>query len=198
MAKKMFVIGLTGSIGMGKSTACKMFRECGYASLSSDQIVHDLCGEKGKATPKIAKLFPLAVGKHGVDRQKLGELVLADEEKFDKLEKILHPFVFAACKDFVRQEKKKKSKGVVLEIPLLFETGFNTKCDVTVCVSATADLQKERVMKRRGMTPKKMKVLLKRQMPDREKRARADFIIRSDKGLQEMHRQIVELCKSLS
>lgn len=202
---KTLVIGITGSIGMGKSTAAKMFMACRCPSapafhlsgLSADQIVHDLYGPSGEATPKIAKLFPSVVDKRGVDRKKLAQEILGDHCKLKQIEDIIHPLVFKACRAFVAQEKKKGTCGVVLEIPLLFETGYNTKCDVTVCVSATALQQKERVLKRKGMTAQKLRALLKQQWSDRAKRQKADYVIRSDKGLVDMRRQVTDLCRSL-
>lgn len=194
---KTQIIGLTGSIGMGKSTALKMFKACGLLTLSADEIVHELYQADGKGTRRIAKFFPSAVGPKGVDRQKLAALVLNDETKIKKIEQIIHPLVFQVCRAFIVHAKKDKAKGVVLDIPLLFETGFDRKCDTTVCVTAPASVQKERVLKRKGMTAAKLRAILKNQMSSREKKARAAYVIRSDKGFASMRGQITNLCATL-
>ncbi len=195
---KTIVIGLTGSIGMGKSTALKMFGACGFSTLSADAIVHDLCKAKGAATRKILKHFPNVEGKDGVDRKALAREVLGNNDAIKTLESILHPLVFKACKAFVTEQRNKRALAVVLEIPLLFETGYHRQCDITVCVSATRAIQKERVLKRKHMTPKALRALLQKQMPDREKRSLADFVIKSDKGMANMRAQIKTLCDGLT
>lgn len=196
-SKKTIVIGLTGSIGMGKSTALKMFGACGFATLSADAIVHDLFCENGAATRKILKLFPEAKSKDGVDRKRLAARVFGDASAMTALENILHPLVFRACQKFVTEQRRNRAQAVVLEIPLLFETGYNTTCDVSVCVSCSQKIQKERVLKRKGMTPKILRDILKKQMPDREKKQLADYVIRSDYGVADMRAQIKDLCAAL-
>lgn len=195
--RKTLVIGLTGSIGMGKSTASKMFAALGLPVLSADTIVHDLFAAGGEGTKKIARLYPEAVGAKGVNRAKLSKLVFDDKERLCWLEDLIHPLVFKACSKFIREQKRAKAPAVILEIPLLFETGYDASCDFTVCVSATAALQKKRVLKRKGMTPAKLRAVLTRQMPDKEKKKRADFVITSSKGRADTRAQIKLLCKRL-
>jgi len=187
---KTIVIGLTGSIGMGKSTCAKMFARLGVPVLGADRIVHALLAEGGAAFKKIKKVYPETEGHNGISRKKLAALVFEDPQKLKWLEDMLHPLVFKACRSFVRAEAGKKAKAVVLEIPLLFETGFDESCDIVVCASAPARIQKERVMSRPHMTAKKFRAVLAKQMPDAEKRLRADFVIRTDKDFADTRAQI--------
>ena len=195
--KKTIVIGLTGSIGMGKSTCAKMFARLGVPVLGADAIVHDLLAKGGAAEKKIAKLYPETAGARGINRRKLAALVFGDAQRLRWLENLLHPLVFAECKKFIRSQKQKGAKAALLEIPLLFETGFDQSCDITICASCSAALQKERVMKRKHMTAQKLRAVLKKQMPDKEKRARAHFVIRTDKGLADTRRQIEALWEGI-
>jgi len=194
---KTIVIGLTGSIGMGKSTCARMMSKLGLAVLSADQIVHGLLAKGGAAEKKIARLYPFTSGPTGINRTKLAALVFQDPAKLAWLEGLLHPLVFKKCQAFIRAERKKKTAGVVLEIPLLFETGFDAACDVTVCVSASSRIQKARVLARKHMTPQKMRAFLKKQWPDALKRERADYIIRTDKNIPDTRRQIKLLWQSI-
>lgn len=191
---KTKVIGLTGSIGMGKSTTTKMFAAQGIPSISADKIVHELMSPGGGADKKLRKAFPEAYDGRGLNRHKLFTVVFPHEEKIKLLESILHPLVFRMCARFSNEQKRKGAKVVVLEIPLLFETGYERFCDYTVCVSASPHVQKARVLTRKGMTPAKFKEIAKRQMPDKIKRARADFVIRTDKGLADARRQVKVFC----
>ncbi|HBM90257.1 MAG TPA: dephospho-CoA kinase [Rhodospirillaceae bacterium] len=188
--KKPLLIGLTGSIGMGKSTAAKRFAALGLPVFCADDVVHILLAEEGSAKTKIMKLFPQAIQAGQISRKKLGKLVFEDSEKREKLEKVLHPLVRKAEKTFWEKAKKDKVRAVLFDIPLLFETGVDKKCDITLCVSASAEIQKERVLRRKNMTEDRFHAILKQQMPDAEKKRRATFIITSDDERGDMYRQI--------
>ncbi len=178
----MLIIGLTGSIGMGKSTVAKRFVENGIAVCDADAEVHKLYGPGGAAVAPIEAAFPGVTGAGGVDRPKLGASLLADPSGFKRLEAIVHPLVREAERDFLVAEKDRGAAMAVLEIPLLFEGKGHTQVDVTVVVSAPADVQRARVLERPGMSPEKLEQILSRQTPDAEKRARADFVV--DTGLE--------------
>lgn len=191
----MLVIGLTGSIGMGKSAAATHFARAGVPVFDADAEVHRLYA--GKAVPAIAAVFPNAVRGGKVDRSLLAQEVAGSPERLKTLESIVHPMVVKAEIDFLREQDRRGAKLAVLEIPLLFETGAKSRVDVTVVVSAPAEAQKMRVLARPGMTEAKLAGLLKRQLPDREKRARADFVVDSDTSLAHMQAQIDSLIESL-
>ena len=191
----MLVIGLTGSIGMGKSAAATHFARAGVPVFDADAEVHRLYA--GKAVPAIAAVFPNAVRGGKVDRSLLAQEVAGSPERLKTLESIVHPMVVKAEIDFLREQDRRGAKLAVLEIPLLFETGAESRVDVTVVVSAPAEAQKMRVLARPGMTEAKLAGLLKRQLPDREKRARADFVVDSDTSLAHMQAQIDSLIESL-
>jgi len=171
----MFVLGLTGSIGMGKSTAAAMFRAEGIAVHDADAVVHALY--RGEAAPVIEAAFPGTTRDGVVDRGLLGARVLDDPAALARLEAIMHPLVAASRDAFLTEAEKKGARLVVLDVPLLFETGGDRRVDAVVLVTATEAVQKERVSQRPGMTPERLAVILARQMPDAEKRARAHFII---------------------
>ena len=171
----MLIIGLTGSIGMGKSTAAARFAANGIAVFDADAKVHELYA--GALVPPIEAAFPGTTSRGKVDRAKLSAALLASPEKFRSLEAIVHPRVRAAERDFIRAEAAKGAPMAVLEIPLLFESGGNEAVDVVVVVSASAEVQRKRVLMRPDMTAEKLDRLLLRQMPDAEKRARADFVV---------------------
>lgn len=173
----MKIIGLTGGIGMGKSTAAAMLRKFGLPVHDSDHAVHTMLAKGGAAVKKIAHLFPDALEDGAIDRAKLGQIVFADTKKLRQLEKILHPMVQKEEKDFLRAMKRESHRAVVLEIPLLFETGAEKRCDVVLCVSAPVKVQKQRVLKRKNMTVKKLTAILARQMPAPKKRKMADFVV---------------------
>jgi dephospho-CoA kinase len=191
----MLVIGLTGSMGMGKSTAAKQFAKAGVPVFDADVEVHRLYA--GEAVPAIAAAFPKAVRGGKVDRGLLAQEVAGSPEKLKALESIVHPMVVKAEIDFLREQEAKGAKIAVLEIPLLFETGAESRVDVTVVVSAPAEVQRSRVLARPGMTEAKLAGLLKRQLPDRDKRARADVVVDSGTSLAHMQAQIDRLLESL-
>jgi dephospho-CoA kinase len=191
----MLVIGLTGSIGMGKSAAAAHFAAKGAAVFDADAEVHRLYA--GKAVPAIAARFPNAVRAGKVDRGRLAAEVAGSPEALQTLEGIVHPLVVAAEIDFLSAAEKAGAKLAVLEIPLLFETGAETRVDVTIAVSAPAAVQKARVLARPGASEAKLAGLLQRQLPDQEKRARADFVVDSGTSLAHMRAQIDKILDSL-
>ena len=191
----MLVIGLTGSIGVGKSAAAKHFVKRGVPVCDADAEVHRLY--EGEAVPAISEAFPGAVRSGKVDRALLAQAVAGSPRKLKQLESIVHPMVVKAEIDFLREQEKQGAKLVVLEIPLLFETDALSRVDVTVVVSAPEGVQRERVLARPGMTKEKLAALLKRQSSDEEKRARSDFVVDSGTTLQDMEQQIDKLIESL-
>ena len=177
----MIVIGLTGSIGMGKSTTARFFREAGVPVHDSDDAVHRLYA--GKAAPLIEAAFPGTVKDGIVDRAVLGSRILGDAAALKTVERIVHPLVRADADAFLAGHRAAGSKLVVLDIPLLFETGGEGRVDRIVVVSAPACVQRERVLARPGMSVEKFEAILAKQVPDAEKRRRADFIVESGEGL---------------
>lgn len=186
----MFILGLTGSIGMGKSATAKMFQDVGVPVHDADATVHQLMGVGGKATSLIDTAFPGSVVKGAVDRQALGKVVFGDESALKKLESILHPLVRAEERKFLRLCQLHRNPLVVLDIPLLFETGGEKRMDAVVVVSASKTLQKKRVMARPGMNGDKFKAILKKQMPDTLKRRKADFVINTGAGYRVARDQV--------
>jgi dephospho-CoA kinase len=176
----MLVVGLTGSIGMGKSTVAARFREHGIGVCDADAAVHELYA--GAAVAPIEAAFPGVVVEGRIDRARLAARLLADPAGFKRLEAIVHPLVQAAERAFLQAEHTRGAPLAVLEIPLLFETGGDRHCDVTIVVSAPAELQRARVLARPGMTNEKFDAILARQIPDAEKRRRAEFVV--DTGLE--------------
>lgn len=191
----MLLIGLTGSIGMGKSTAANRFRANGIAVIDADAEVHKLY--RGAAVAPIESAFPGTTGPDGVDRQKLAACLLKDPAGFKRLEAIVHPLVHAAEKALLEAEAKRGADMAVLEIPLLFETGGDKRVDVTVVVSAPAAMQRQRVLDRPGMTPEKLEQILSRQMSDAEKRGRADFVVDTSNSIPETQVQIDKVIAAL-
>jgi dephospho-CoA kinase len=191
----MLVIGLTGSIGMGKSAAARHFRSRGVPVCDADAEVHRLYD--GEAVPAIATAFPKAVRGGKVDRGLLAKEVGVSPQKLKQLETIVHPMVVKGEIDFLREQEKRGAKLAVLEIPLLFETDAPSRVDVTIVVSAPEAVQRARVLARPDMTEVKFEGLLKRQLSDHEKRARADFVVDSGTTLADMERQIDKLIESL-
>ncbi len=192
----MIVLGLTGSIGMGKSTAGAMFADRGVPMISADEIVHDLYS--GKAAPLIEAAFPGTVDGGTVNREKLSAAVLNNEPAFRKLEAIIHPLVEEQRLEFVENQRRKGKSLVVLDIPLLFEGGGESAVDKVVVVSCGAEQQKQRVMKRPGMTEEKFAAILARQLPDAEKRTRADFVIDTSGSFDATRAQIDTLIDRLT
>lgn len=191
----MLIIGLTGSIAMGKSTVAKMLLDNGIPMISADQIVHDLY--EAEAVPILEKAFPGSTENNQVNREKLLSLLLKEEDGFKKLETLIHPLVRQKEWEFIKENKEKSSDLVAIEIPLLFETGAEKLMDVVLLASAPAEVQKQRVMARPGMTTEKFKTLLAKQMPDAEKRKKADFIVDTSCSLSETEDQLKEIIVSL-
>jgi dephospho-CoA kinase len=191
----MLIVGLTGSIGMGKSTVAAHFRRHGIAVCDADAEVHKLY--EGPAVPLIEAAFPGTTGSGKVDRQKLAAALLADPTAFRRLEAIVHPLVVEAERRFLREQAARGAAMAVLEIPLLLETGGETRVDVVVVCSAPPEKQRERILPRPGMTAGKLEQILGRQMPDAEKRARADFIVDTGGMLADTERQVDTLVESL-
>lgn len=178
----MIVVGLTGSIGMGKTTAANALRRMRVPVHDADAAVHRLLSKGGVAVAPIAAAFP-GVGKNGaIDRPALGALVFRDPDALARLEAIVHPLVRAESHAFLRHCAVRRAAIAVLDVPLLFETGRDRDCDVTVVVSAPAFIQAQRVLRRPGMTAERFAEIGARQMPDREKRRRADFIVCTGMG----------------
>jgi len=175
--RKILIVGLTGGIGMGKSAAAKILRGFGLPVYEADRAVHALLRKGGKGVKPVARLFPEVFKRCAIDRKRLGQIVFGRPDKLRSLEKVLHPLVRQAENEFLRKARKQKKSAAVLEIPLLFETGGHRRCDYVICVVAPKAIQKARVMQRRGMTAKKLKAILARQMPDRKKRSIADFVV---------------------
>lgn len=192
----MFVLGLTGSLGMGKSTTAKMFAAEGVPVHDADAVVHALY--EGKATPLIEDAFPGTTAGNKVDREKLGQRVIGDAAAIKRLEAIVHPLVARERDRFLAEAEASGAAVALLDIPLLFETGGEKRCDAVVVVSAPADLQRQRVLERPGMTEAKMNGILAKQMPDAEKRARADFIVDTGQGLEHAHAQVREILAQVS
>lgn len=178
----MIVLGLTGSIGMGKSTTAEMFAEAGVPVHDSDAAVHRLYA--GAAAPLVEAAFPGTVVDGVVDRARLAEAVLGRPEALARLEAIVHPLVRADADRFVAEHRARGAPLVVLDIPLLFETGGTDRVDRIAVVSAPADEQRARVLRRPGMTEEKFARILANQVPDAEKRARADYVIDTGRGLE--------------
>lgn len=178
----MWIVGLTGSIGMGKSTAGSMLRRMGAVVCDSDAVVHGLFRRGGAAVEPIAARYPDAVVDGVVDRRALGAAVFGNAEALGWLERLIHPLVGEAQRRFVASAARRGVAITVLDIPLLFETRAERRLDAVLVVSAPAVIQRRRVMARPGMTAEKLNAILGRQMPDAEKRARGDFIIPTGRG----------------
>jgi dephospho-CoA kinase len=176
----MIVLGLTGSIAMGKSTVAAMLRDMGLPVCDSDAVVHDLLAKKGAAVPAIAEAFDGVVIDGTVDRAALGKAVFGDEAALHRLETIVHPLVYDAQRRFLRIASRRRAEIAVLDVPLLFEGGGDQWCDATLVVSAPAFLQEQRALSRPGMTRQRLAATLARQMPDAEKRKRADFVVQTN------------------
>jgi len=186
----MIVLGLTGSIGMGKSTTAALFRELGAPVQDADAVVADLYGRGGKAVGLVGEAFPGSVTQGAVDRAALGAMVLGKPEALARLEAIVHPLVRAERAGFLAAAEASGAPVAVLEVQLLFEVGVHMDTDATVVVSAPEPVQRERVMARPGMTAEKLDQILARQMPDADKRARADFVIDTGQGVEHAREQV--------
>ena len=191
----MIRIALTGSIGMGKSTVATMFERAGIAVFDADAVVRQLQGAGGGLVEKIAELFPGCVRCGTLDRECLAQIVLADPAKLAALEQVVHPAVRAAREQFIADHAD--AAALVFEIPLLFETGGETEFDKIVVVSAPAAVQRKRVLERTGMTAAKLDSILARQMPDAEKRTRADFVVDTGTDLSTTESQVRDILACL-
>jgi dephospho-CoA kinase len=193
---KPFVLCLTGSLGMGKSTAAKFFAEAGVPVHDSDAVVHALY--EGEAVAAIEAAFPGTTSGGKVDRGKLAAKVIDDKAALARLEAIVHPLVAKARDKFLADAQASGAPVVVLDIPLLFEIGGSSDCDAVVVVSAPAVVQRSRALARPGMTEEKFASLLAKQMPDAEKRARADFIVDSSQSFDHARAQVHDILKAIA
>lgn len=191
----MIKIGLTGSIGMGKSTTAGFFSEAGIPVNDADRVVHELY--RGAAVEPIAALFPEAVANGVVDREALSRELTKNPARFAALEAVVHPLVRAEEEAFLKAQEKAGADIVVLDIPLLFETGAEKRVDVVVVVTCDPQIQEQRVLARAGMTRGKLKMILARQTPDSEKRRRADFVIDTGRGFDEARNAVNAVISSL-
>ena len=191
-----FILGLTGSIGMGKSAVAAMFHGLGVPVFDADAAVHALQGPGGALLGAIEAAFPGVVTPLGVDRPRLGALVFSDAAALKKIESIVHPAVAALRQDFL--ERHKSAPLVVFDIPLLFEKGGSTAVDAVLVVSATAEAQRSRVLARPGMTLEKFEKILGLQVPDAEKRERADYVIDTGTSLAETRHAVQRLVHRLT
>jgi dephospho-CoA kinase len=186
----MRVIGLTGSIGMGKSTAARMIKRCGIRVHDADAAVHRLLSRGGAAVAAVERAFPESVRDGVVDRTMLGAIVFNDKTARRQLEEIVHPLVRRASAAFLRAAARRRDRVVVLDIPLLYESGTARGFDAVIVVSAPAWLQHARVMRRAGMTEAKLAGILASQMPDSEKRRHADAVVTSAQGMATTRREL--------
>jgi len=189
------VLGLTGSIGMGKSTAARMLRRLGVPVHDADAAVHRLMVKGGRAVPEIARAFPEVVVNGAVDRQRLGARVFRDPAALRRLEAILHPMVRQEARDFVKRQRRRGAPVVVLDIPLLFETGGERLCDAVIVVSAPRFVQDARVLRRPGMTRERLAEIRARQLADAVKRRRADHVVPTGLSKRETLRELRRIVK---
>jgi dephospho-CoA kinase len=192
----MFILGLTGSLGMGKSTTARLFAEQGVPVHDADAVVHRLY--EGAAVSAIEAAFPGTSVGGKVDRGKLAERVLGDEAALDRLESIVHPLVQESERRLIAAAKARGEQMVVLDIPLLFETGADARVDAVVVVSAPPEVQRARVLARPGMTPQKLEAILAKQMTDAEKRRRADFIVDTSQGVEVARAQVRAILEAIA
>ncbi len=190
----MVILGLTGSIGMGKTTTAAMFRAAGVPVHDSDATVHRLYS--GAAAPLIEAAFPGVTESGTVDRARLGQRVLGDAEAMKRLEAIVHPLVRAQEQAFLKAAAANRAALAVIDIPLLFETGGEQRVDVIVVVSAPPDVQRQRVLSRPGMTEERFQHILSRQIPDAEKRRKAHFVVDTSLGLTSARAQVHDILRA--
>jgi dephospho-CoA kinase len=194
----MMVVGLTGSIGMGKTTTASMFKDMGVPVWDADSAVHRLYACGGVATKPVGDLFPDAVAPDGsIDRDILSKRVLNDRDKLKTLESVVHPLVGQDRAVFMAQARATNAPIAIADVPLLFETGGNAFVDKVIVVTCDAALQRQRVLERAGMSVEKFETILARQTPDHEKRARADFVITTDISLDDTREQVGKIYAQL-
>jgi dephospho-CoA kinase len=194
--ERPFVLCLTGSLGMGKTTAAQFFAEAGVPVHDSDAVVHALY--EGEAVPLIEAAFPGATSAGQVDRDKLSAMVLRDNAALARLEAIIHPLVTASRERFLAEAQARGARVAVVDIPLLFETAAQSRCDAVVVVSAPPEIQRQRALDRPGMTEEKLAALLSKQMPDEEKRRRADFVVDSSQDFDRTRAQIRDILQRVA
>ena len=182
MIRGVFILGLTGSIGMGKSTAAALLRRLGVPVYDADRTVHRLLRAGGGGVAAVANAFPGALRDGALDRKALAGLVFGDKAALRRLEGIVHPLVRRAARRFVVRAAIRRKRVVVLDIPLLFETGGESRCDATIVVTAPRSVQDARLARRAELTPARLAAIRARQIPDEEKRRRADFIVDTSRG----------------
>ena len=191
----MIKVGLTGSIGMGKSTVANMFKNYGFPVFDADKVVHDLYKKGGAAINTIKNFYPEAVINNTVNREILRSFIVENPDKIGELESLIHPLVGAERDGFLKTNKNKEI--LVFDVPLLFETGLNKIMDIVVVVSAPYHIQYERVLSREGMTEKIFKGLLSKQLSDDAKKSKADIVIKTDDSLKTTNNQVKEFISSL-
>ncbi len=182
---------------MGKTTTASLFQKEGIAIYDADAAVHEIYKPGGAAVAPLTALFPDAIIKGGVDRIRLGKLVLDNPAALKQLENIVHPLVGNMQLDFLRENAEQDAKMVVLDIPLLFENGGEKNIDVSILATAPYDIQKKRVLARKNMTEEKFHAILAKQMPDEEKRKKADFIVDTSKSVEDAYRQVKQIIRHL-
>jgi dephospho-CoA kinase len=194
----MKIIGLTGSIAMGKTDTARLFAEQGIPVFDSDEVVHKLYARGGRGVVAVQKLYPEAVVSGAVDRRRLAAGLVRDPALLAKLEALVHPLVRAELTEFLAKQRRRSSPLVVVDVPLLFETGRENEFDAIVVVSAPAEMQRARALARPGMTDEILKLIMSRQMPDAEKRKRADYVVDTGKGHDVAGGQVREIVNQLS
>jgi dephospho-CoA kinase len=187
----MIIVGLTGSIGMGKSTTAKLFAEAGVPVYDADATVHRLY--EGEAAPAIEAAFPGSTASGKVDRNKLSAQVVHDPAAMKRLESIVHPMLGASRQKFLLDAERSGAPVAVVDVPLLFETGGEKRVDAVVVVTTTPEIQRQRILARDNMTGEKLDAILARQLPDAEKRARADFVVDTSDGLEPVRARIRDI-----
>jgi dephospho-CoA kinase len=193
----MKLVGLTGSIGMGKSTTAAMFREAGVPVYDADAAVHALYDVGGAAVGPVGEAFPGVVRDGRIDREALRQRVLGKPDELKRLNAIVHPLVGQHRGTFFKDVEETGTDMVILDIPLLFETGGDKNVDAVVVVSAPADVQRARVLAREGMSPERLDAILAQQLPDAEKRARANYVVDTGRGLDHARAQVAEIIADL-
>src|SRR6202043_3323172 len=191
MAMGMMILGLTGSMGMGKSTTAKLFVEAGVPVYDADAAVHKIY--EGEAAPAIEAAFPGTTANGKVDRDKLSEKVVHDPAAIKRLEQIVHPMLGASRQKFLSEAEQSGAPVVVVDVPLLFETGGEKRVDAVVVVTTSPEVQRERILARDSMTGEKLDAILARQLPDAEKRKRADFVVDTSHGLDPVRARIRDI-----